>query len=290
MKYLLLLFILLFSTISYSQFIPTLDEDHSWNVIYWSFWSGGYTNINNFSLLGEETINDKTYKIIYRDNVETSCRLREENGIIYSYEENINDEKIMIDLNLEVGAVLNEDYYCFGGGGGTIWEYHVVEVATEFIADADRKVITLEGFDITGESFGYFEKWIEGIGSTNGLAPFGYNYDFYNMMTCFTENENVSYFNGFNTCEPPILSIESYSKSEIILFPNPITNNSILQFPQEAKIDQIKIYTISGKLIKNEVITTENITLKNVDFSSGLYFYQVFSENKLVKSDKFLVK
>jgi hypothetical protein len=173
MKNLFFSMALLVSIYSYSQFSPTLEEDHSWTRVSWSYWAGGYTGINNTTVLGEETINGKVYKIIYRNNEITNCRLREEDGIIYSYEESINDEKIMINLNLEIGDVLSEDYFCLGGGGGNIFEYRVIDVLTQFIAGIDRKVIILEGFDLIGEPFGYFERWIEGIGSSNGLVPFG---------------------------------------------------------------------------------------------------------------------
>lgn len=107
----LFVFIFLISLISYSQ-IPTLDENNNWTRIGWSFWAGGYVDLDIITILGEQVINGKTYKIIYRDGELTNCRLREENGVIYSFEENINDEKIMINLNLEVGDVLNEDYFC----------------------------------------------------------------------------------------------------------------------------------------------------------------------------------
>lgn len=80
--------------------------------IGWSFWAVGYVDLDIITILGEQVINGKIYKIIYRDGELTNCRLREENGVIYSFEENINDEKIMINLNLEVGDVLNEDYFC----------------------------------------------------------------------------------------------------------------------------------------------------------------------------------
>jgi len=277
------------SLISYSQ-IPTLNENNSWTIVHWSFWSGGYVGLDSIMILGEEIINGKTYKKIYRDGELTNCRLREENGVIFSFQEDLNDEKVMIDLNLEVGAILTEDYFCLGGGGGTLGSYHIIEVYTTFIAGANRKVITLEGYDIFGEPIGYFEQWIEGIGSTNGLVPFGYNYDFYSTMSCFSENNNVTYFNDFNQCDPPILFIDKFNLNHIILYPNPVINKSILQLPIEAEIDQIKIYTISGQLIKTKNISSNNYIINSMDYENGLYFYQVYSKGLHIKTDKFIVK
>ena len=65
-----------------------------------------------------------------------------------------------------------------------------MEVTTEFIAGANRRVLTLEGYDIFGTEL-YYENWIEGIGSSNGLIPFGYNYDYWSKMTCFSESKTV---------------------------------------------------------------------------------------------------
>lgn len=289
MKKILLLVALLFSNFLYSQFIPTLEEDNEWSVAYSDYWSGGITNINKFTFFGEEVINGKTYKKLYNDGELSPCRLREENGIIYSYDANINNEKIMIDLNLEIGENVYEDYFCFGGGGGTIWEYRVVDINIEFIAGENRKVITIEGFDSDGQPFDYFEYWIEGIGSTKGLAPFGYNWDFDNLLTCFTKNGETTYFNGFTQCNPP-LAINDFNENKIILYPNPVTDKSILQFSDDSPVDMIKVFYITGKLINEQTISEGHYFIDAIQYPSGLYFYQVFTENKLIKVDKFLVK
>jgi len=274
---------------SYSQFIQTLEEGNEWNVAYSDYWSGGITNINKYTVLGEEEINGKTYKKVYRDGELTACRLREENGIIYSFDDNSDNEKIMINLNLEIDDIVDEDYFCFGGGGGTIWEYKVVEINTELIAGEDRKVLTIEGFDMAGDPFDYYEYWIEGIGSTKGLAPFGYNWDFDNHLTCFTSNGVTTYFNGFSQCNPP-LSKEDFNKNTITLSPNPVINKSILKFPFEVGADRIRIFDFQGRLIKNEKILEDYYLFDAAQYPSGLFFYQLYSLERLIKTDKFLVK
>ena len=72
------------------------------------------------------------------------------------------------------------------------------------------------------------------------LKPFGYNYDFYSTMTCFSENNNVTYFNDFNQCDPPILFIDKFNLNRIILYPNPVINKSILQLPIEHSLKNTK--------------------------------------------------
>ena len=58
----LFVFIFLISLISYSQ-IPTLDENNNWTRIGWSFWAGGYVDLDIITILGEQVINGKTYKL-----------------------------------------------------------------------------------------------------------------------------------------------------------------------------------------------------------------------------------
>ncbi|MFT4848799.1 MAG: hypothetical protein ACI83B_001334 [Sediminicola sp.] len=290
MKNLLTCFLIFFISYSNAQpYISMLEESNQWDTVHWSYWSGGYVAVNEITIIGEEIINGKTYKVIYKDGVTTNCRLREENGVVYSYEQQLNDEKIMLDLNVEIGDVIEEDNYCMGGGGGSIWEYKVTDVYVDFVAGEDRKVVVIEGFDILGDSFGYEEWWIEGIGSTNGLVPFGYNYDFYNLMTCFKNNDQFTYWNGFNTCYPA-LGINDLSLEEIILYPNPVINQSTLKLPVEASVNQITVLDMNGRIIKNETITKEYYKIDVMDYRSGIYFYKVFSDEELIKTAQFIVK
>jgi hypothetical protein len=257
-------------------------------VAYWDFFSGGYTNVDTFNFIGEEVIDGKTYKILYRDGAISTCRMREENGVIYSYDTSIGIENVMIDFNVEIGDMLIEGFYCPNGFGGTIASFEVINITTEFIAGENRKVIEIEGFDEVGDPFDYFEYWVEGIGSLNGLSPFSYNWDFYNLLTCFKEDGTTYLFNGFSSCTPP-LGIDDQLLNEIILVPNPVLNISVLQLPKALGIDQLRIYDISGKLISEEIITKDYKHINATDYASGFYFYQVFRSNSVIKTDRFIV-
>ena len=131
-----LFFTLVFSFSNAQTYLPMLEENNQWNLAYGSFWSGGIDNRVQITILGEEVIDGKTYKIIYLDGVASNCRLREENGVVYSYEQQLNDEKIMLNLNVEIGDLIDEDTFCLGGGGGSIWEYCkvVMDIYIDFIA------------------------------------------------------------------------------------------------------------------------------------------------------------
>jgi hypothetical protein len=270
-------------------YLPVLEENNEWSVAYWDFFAGGYVNVNNYNFIGEELINGKLYKIMYSDGVITTCRMREENGVIYSLDTSIGTESAMIDFNVQIGDVLTEGFYCPNSFGGTIATFEVINITSEFIAGETRKVIELEGFDDLGDPFGYLEYWVEGIGSLNGLAPFSYNWDFFNLLTCFKRDGTTYLFNDFNSCAPP-LSIDDQVLGKIIIAPNPVMDISILKLPSELEIDQLRIYDITGRLISEENITKNYSTIKAMDYAAGLYFYQAISKNKVIKTNRFIVK
>ncbi len=289
MKTYLLLFSLFFLNFSFAQpYLPVLEENNEWSVAYWDFFAGGYVNVNSYNFVGEELINGKVYKVMYSDGVITTCRMREENGVIYSLDTSIGTESAMIDFNVQIGDVLTEGFYCPNAYGGTIATFEVINITSEFIAGETRKVIELEGFDDIGNPFGYFEYWVEGIGSLNGLAPYSYNWDFYNLLSCFKRDGTTYLFNNFSSCNPP-LGIDDRILNKIILAPNPVLKTSVIQLPSELQIDTILIYDISGRLISEEKIFKDYTTINAMDYASGLYFYRVLSENTVIKTDRFIV-
>lgn len=76
-----------------------------------------------------------------------------------------------------------------------------------------------------------------------------------------------------------ILGIESYSLEEIIIYPNPTNNFININFSKN--IDQINIYSIDGRMIK------EAFNVKKIDVSklaNGLYLIRIGIKNqKLIK-------
>ena len=288
MKKLLLTFALLISAFSYSQdYIPILDNNNNWSIVFHDNYIGNSFTAN-FYITGEQTINNKVYSLLGNDYSSHVCRLREENGVLFLYSSSSNQDNAILDLNLEI----NDEFYwelgCIDNGADFVEYLKVIDIYEDFIAEENRKVILLEGYTNTGEATGIFEEWIEGIASTDGMEPFGTDFDGLRQLTCFTNNGITTYFNGYDQCI--ILDTENFELSNIILSPNPITSISILSIPIEAEIDQLKIYNMSGILVKEITISTENYILNNTDFTSGLYFYQVSSLGKVIKTEKFIVK
>ncbi|MEX0998330.1 MAG: T9SS type A sorting domain-containing protein [Flavobacteriaceae bacterium] len=289
----LFLFIISFG---FSQdYLPMLEEDQIWSVEinYEPFGDDfpSYTQVEQVYVEDDIEINGQIYKRVYSNPNTSSCLLREENGIIYKItDQNTMDEVIMYDFTLETGDIFvfsyeNNVYCSYSGDNNGLEEMEVVNTSIQFIADENRKVIEFEN-----DGYGLSEVWIEGIGSNRGFDPFNITIDItgLNKLICFTKDNTTYFFNDATDCG--FLHLPEVFKNKIVLYPNPVTSKSKLQLPEVAKINSIKIYNPAGKIIKEENINTTSFTINASQFKSGLYFYQVFSDGLLLKTDKFIVK
>ena len=289
MKKLLLIITVLSFNVSFSQtYLPMLQEGNEWSVDFYE-WDGSSIRTDQL-YIGEEVILENiVYKTI--SSYEGVCHAREENGIVYQYNW-AGSEEIIYDFTLELGdfhtfPIVSCLYGIQSGNDGLPFE--VTNVETLFIAGENRKVIELKDDPVSPY---YAEYWIEGIGSTKGFDPHSEYIDAgVTALVCFTYNANgeTYFFNNATSCDNTTLGLDSFSSEEIILYPNPVTNISILQLPAEASIDLIKIYDFSGKLIKEERIENDYYTINALDYASGIYFFQLFEVGKKMKTYQFLV-
>jgi Secretion system C-terminal sorting domain len=297
------LFVFIFSY-SYTQsFIPMLEEDNIWSVdVYYALHPPceptpcQYTVTDQISLGDVEVIDGTEYFRIWSDGSAT-CLLREDNGVVFKYDEDDQRDRVLFDFTLEVSDTFlyQDSAYDLSLSSGCVNQVYgwsgedltVMAVDSVELAGVIRKVIT---FDQQGY-FGNFQ-WIEGIGNITGFDFMWEQIDITDgsLLVCF-ETQGISYFfNNATSCDNTTLSIDDLDRDQIILYPNPITNTSILQFPSEGNVDLLKIYDVSGKLVKEEKVNKDYVLIDAMQYRSGLYFYQVFSENKLHKIEKFIIK
>jgi hypothetical protein len=299
MKKMLIAITFLLPYLSQSQFIPLLDMNNSWSVdVYYEpfdppdppyFW----VETEQISIGGIEVINSMDYYRIMMGDQGT-CLLREENGIVYKYDVNDDIDRILFDFNLEVGDTFNllesayeDDMYCISIGSSLLEsELNVQSVEELFIAGEMRKVITFE--QVTNYSQ---IQWIEGIGNISGFDLIWELLDVTggSLLVCFAINGNTYYFNGADSCDNTTLNIHETNKDSLVLYPNPVTNRSILHISEHLGIDHIKIYDITGKCILEDLINNHYYMIDAFQYPSGLYFYRVFQKGKLLRSDKFIV-
>lgn len=279
-----------------------LEEGNAWSVdtFYCPFnppYNDTWTVSEQITINGTVEINNIIYTQIYSDE-NPSCLLREDNGVVYKYFPNEDIERVLIDMNFEMGdsymLQFNSGYlhpYCAGDGFNVVPVYiEVSEIEYQFIAGANRKVIVF--VDQQYPNSGIALTWTEGIGTSAGI---GIPYAFQDIscgsrMSCYT-TEDITYFMYEATsCDNTTLSLGEQFKNQIILYPNPVVERSILQLPIEVEIDQIKIYNISGQIIKTEKTSSHNYILNSMNYANGLYFYQVLSKGESIKTEQFIVK
>ncbi|MBV1924619.1 MAG: hypothetical protein KUG68_11395, partial [Flavobacteriaceae bacterium] len=152
MKKLLFIGILFIYGVSTSQeYIPMLDDTNKWSVDinYCPFTDVppfNWTVTQQISIDGTIDVNGYTYKQIYKDD-NPSCLLREENGVVYKYYENDNNERVLFDFNAEIGDEFFMGDLAFGydycSGTSTNFGIFFIEVSGIeylFLAGAERKV------------------------------------------------------------------------------------------------------------------------------------------------------
>jgi hypothetical protein len=280
MKKQLFIFFLL-PLIGLSQdYITMLDEDNEWNIMWYSD-VGDQPTYSSFLVSGTELINNRTYQIVWLHGEESECRWREDNGKVYRLNNDLTETKI-IDFTFEVGDRLDVGQY-IGSPCPADYDYYinnvrVIDISYQIIGGEMRKVLSVQAYYNNSPQTNFSETWIEGIGSTRTIFAGGYGHlELRPFLACFTRNGETSFFNNADECETP-LEIPSYPKEQFTLYPNPVTNTSILQLPSEASVDHIKIYNLGGKGIRDEDVTKEYVTINAMDYASGLYFYQSFQK------------
>jgi hypothetical protein len=276
MKFLYCLFFALTSSFSTAQpYISMLEEGNAWSVAYFDVYQT--TTYKQFNLGENILINGIEYKTLLENWSPLNCFVREENEKVFILHSS-GEEKVLLDFNLIVGDIFVPEYIsCIPG---PYLELEVISVYTDFIAGEDRKVIELED-DFNSQL------WIEGIGSNQGGIYIGEsNLEGGSLLNCFSLNGETFLFNNATTC---FLGVDEYLKSRIILSPNPVSSTSILELPSALSIDRIIILDIHGRVIKNEILTKEYYTIDVIDYRSGMFFYQVFSNEKVIKTKQFIV-
>ncbi len=121
-----------------------------------------------------------------------------------------------------------------------------------------------------------------------------YNYNVVITGTCspvLTSND-VTLF----VCVCPssgINSLNGNTDAAVSIYPNPFTTsiNIILNDASQMnslQADEIRIYNVMGELVMQAIITNQLTTLETGDLPSGIYSYQVISNDKTIQSGKLI--
>lgn len=270
MKKLLLLFSILLSLFTNGQtsvYHPFPTNFGSWG--YQSYDEFGFPTspfLSHYTLSGDTIIASINYKKIFSYLTYIGA-LREASKVVYFVPDTSSTEYILYDFNLGLGDTI---IHPFGGASCSNDTVIIYQVDSILASDGYHRQLYLSSF----------ATWIEGIGSTSYLFQPA-------EFLCVSGNPelqcmiNDSLFLYPSTSSSCIVSVpEQISKPiDIFIYPNP--SNSMVNIEHPAiKTGIIKLYNLTG----NEVLGVNiisNITQLDINhFPSGIYFYQIISQNK----------
>ena len=296
-------------------YTPFPDSNAVWNVLEFyplgsSFsWSDSIWNSTmHYGLFGDTLINSMNYhKLFYNNGLmdstivlsntnTTYCgAIREEvpaKKIFYLPKDSVNESLLYnFNLNLHDTIIINWNTFICNGINSVLINSHY------------RKIFHLWSFTtLTGDL------WIEGIGSSNGLL-YTFYYPIFDTikygLLCFHHNDTLEYhMDGSLNYWPIPASLydsgcyhqelyittnihenENILNPNVIIYPNPVTDKSILKIPDNFSQENtlIEIFDLQGRKIKEyQKINSHQLTLYRADFNvGGVYFVRI-------KSDKFL--
>ncbi|TDP58690.1 T9SS-dependent choice-of-anchor J family protein [Flavobacterium dankookense] len=98
--------------------------------------------------------------------------------------------------------------------------------------------------------------------------------------------------NTFNTVFVETLNSNSFSKQNILIYPNPATSNVNIELnSSDENIHSIQVVDMLGKIVLNQQnITSNNITINTSLLSKGIYLIKINSENNNYLVEKLIIK
>jgi hypothetical protein len=111
---------------------------------------------------------------------------------------------------------------------------------------------------------------------------------------------NLPWANALDTLIPQSLTqffdcptsiVESNYADEIVLpFPNPTSGNITFQFSGDVSNTTIELFDPLGREVQNQKITDNYFTISIIGYSSGIYFYRIDKDGKIINTGKLIVE
>jgi hypothetical protein len=80
---------------------------------------------------------------------------------------------------------------------------------------------------------------------------------------------------------------ENSNTNLISIHPNP--TNGLLSINSKSELQKIEVVTITGQMLLIEAITSNNYTLHLENYSNGIYFVNIYQNNKIVRREKVII-
>jgi len=269
---------------------PLIDVNPNWNLLQSTYSIPNRTVTKSFSYTNNYTVCYKQYsKINFPDiNQRAYIRSNHEKTYYRRNEDCLKKEYLLYDYTLEVGdtAWLGWNQYEWMSKDTAAFVLESIDTVKQFGVNHRRFHMVYAEED---QAFNGSLKWIEGIGSEiHPFYPFGLLSESlmteYNLL-CYDSSSVQLYQNPlFNTCDSNYIAIEEIEKNGLIIAPNPFQNQTTIKSPQE-KILQVKVYSITGKLMQDFSPDDQHSVILTFDQDTpqGIYLLQVITGSKMIQ-------
>jgi hypothetical protein len=292
MKKLLALFLnlIFFEILGLSQiYEPFISETRQWKYVEEYFLTENSSQpiyIVTIGYFNEDTLLENTvYKKFYHKTIsfDTSTSVAflfsedTANQRVFVHDPLFNKTELLYDFSISEGDSFNR--YILHD---TYMRLKVTKIDTVYILDKTLKRIM----------FNDSTTWIEGIGDiTYTRIPS------YGELICVKDDEFVLYLNSnYNNCDTifaqglyDIIDESTYNVN-LSIFPNPIERTSILEIKSNFNsTSKIEIYNNIGILLKTDYFN-DIYPIGEINLPRGLYIYRVINNNRIIGSDKIIIK
>lgn len=174
--------------------------------------------------------------------------------------------------------------------------YVVSSISTANVNGGQRKVFSLT--NQTHQFNANNETWIEGVGNINYPLKARYEYaaDPTYTLKCSFQGENNIYNQGIamnsipTDCNRLSISQNEYNNS-ITYSPNPFNSELTITTTKNLSNSSLKVYNSIGQLVKKvENIYGNKVILQRENLVNGIYFVQLFENDKMISSQKIIIK
>jgi hypothetical protein len=246
-------------------------------------WSEGYSVMGQFitntrlGILGDTTIGSFTYRKLGRtasvdlipSEASYHAAIREANGIWSVIDSGGVEERLLYDLNSEVGDT--------------------VEVVVPFSMWTNPIVMAIDTIELNGSlrrrwhlddpnALGWIEYWIEGIGSTNGLFHATEQLmEIGSRLLCFKQEDSIVYVDPWIMACAYLTGLEEHRDAFIAtIVPNPVVSSSVLSVdrPIAASV-LLEVRNALDRIVLRSRSDTGTFLLDAVELQPGWFAYRV---------------
>ena len=114
--------------------------------------------------------------------------------------------------------------------------------------------------------------------------PVDYMYYYYNGDSWAESDKGTYYYS-----EQEVTAVSDISENHVKVYPNPATETITISLRDDLQQVSIDIIDIQGKIVMQQMILNNGqVFVKQLP--KGIYFYRLSSNNKVIKTDKILIK